>query len=316
MKKNIVAIISFLIMIIFMVIMVFVFKTDTFIKDDSKLEIVATLFPQYDFAKQIVGDKANVTLLIGSGVETHNYEPTSKDMIRILDYTDMFLYTGENLEPWTSNIVENLKENDVSVINVARDIDLIETEEFEEKNINSEIVYEEENHGHQHKEIYDSHVWLDPENAIKMIDTILEEIVKIDSENESFYRVNAENYKAQILNIDNELKELTNNSARKEIAVGGEFAYAIKFVSIYNNCGEGEDPSIAKVKSVIDYINKHNLPVVYYEELSEGTVAKMIASETNAKSLVLYSIHNGIPGEDTYVSLMKKNVNNLKEGLN
>ena len=89
----------------------------------------------------------------------------------------------------------------------------------------------------------------------------------------------------------------------------------MNFVSVYSNCGEGEDPSISKVKSVIDYINKYNLPVVYYQELSEGTVAKMIAEETNAKPLVLYSIHNADIEKDTYVSLMKENVQNLKEGL-
>ena len=113
------------------------------------------------------------------------------------------------------------------------------------------------------------------------------------------------------------------NSIEKEIAVGGEFAYAyfveqydLKFVSVYTNCGHGEDPSIAKVKSVIDYINKYEMPAVYYEELSEGTVAKMIAEETDAKALVLYSVHNGNPKEDTYVSLMRKNLESLKQGLN
>ena len=112
------------------------------------------------------------------------------------------------------------------------------------------------------------------------------------------------------------------NSTEKEIAVGGEFAYAyfveqynLNFVSVYTNCGHGEDPSIAKVKSVIDYINDKKMPAVYYEELSEGTVAKMIAEETEAEALVLYSIHNGNPNEDTYVSLMKKNIESLKKGL-
>ena len=89
----------------------------------------------------------------------------------------------------------------------------------------------------------------------------------------------------------------------------------MNFVSVYTNCGEGEDPSISRVKSVIDYINRHNIPVVYYEDLTEGTVAKMIAEETDAKPLVLYSIHNGNPDKDSYVSLMKKNIENLKIGL-
>ena len=155
-----------------------------------------------------------------------------------------------------------------------------------------------------------------------MIDNILKEICKIDSENQNYYKANAEKYKNEILNIDKEIRNIVSLSEKKEIAIGGEFAYAylvdtydLKFVSVYMNCGEGEDPSISKVKSVIDYINKYNMPVVYYEELSEGTVAKMIAEETKSKSLVLYSVHNGDITHDTYVSLMKKNVEALKEGL-
>lgn len=326
MRKKITALISFLILIIVMVTIVICFKTESVMKDKTKLQIVATLFPQYDFAKQIVGDKANVKLLLNSGVETHHYEPTAKDMITILNNSDIFLYTGTNLEPWTEKIVSSMEETDCKAIDISKNIELITKEEFEEKHINSEIVYEEHdehNHeGHEHEEIYDEHIWLNPKNAVIMMNNILEEICNIDPENREYYTKNATEYKNKILETDKKLKEIINNSERKEIAVGGEFAYSylveeygLNFVTVYTNCGEGEDPSIIKVKSVIDYINKHNLPAVYYEELSEGTVAKMIAEETEAEPLVLYSIHNGNPEEDTYVSLMNKNVENLEKGL-
>ncbi len=322
MKKIIVAFTSFIILIVIMMFVVLCFKTETIIKDNNKLQIVATLFPQYDFAKQIVGDKADVKLLINSGVETHNYEPTAKDMITILNNANMFLFTGTKLEPWTENIVKNLEETECDIIDISNGIDLIKVEEFEEKHINSEILTEEEESAHHEEEIYDEHIWLNPKNAIKMLDNTLEAICKIDSENQDYYRKNAEKYKNEIIKLDSELKQIVEESSRKEIAVGGEFAYSylideygLKFVTVYTNCGHGEDPSIAKVKSVIDYINKYNLPVVYYEELSEGTVAKMIAEETQAKALILYSIHNANTKEDTYVSLMRKNLENLKEGL-
>lgn len=323
MRKKIIAFISFLVLIIVMILIVVVFKTETAIKDTSKVQIVATLFPQYDFAKHIVGDKADVKLLLNSGVETHNYEPTAKDMINILDDSDVFLYTGTMLEPWTESIIKNLEETDCKIVNIAKNIDLITIKEFEEKHINSEIIYEAEHEEHNHQEIYDAHIWLNPKNAIIMINNILEEICNIDSENSDYYKKNAEDYIKQIVEIDKKLEEIVHKSHINEIAVGGEFAYSylveeygINFVSVYTNCGEGEDPSIAKVKSVIDYINNHNIPVVYYEELSEGTVAKMIAEETDAKALILYSIHNGIPNQDTYVSLMEKNLESLEEGLN
>lgn len=321
-KKYIVAIISFIILIIIMTIIVMCFKTESVVKNEEKLQIVATLFPQYDFAKQIVKDKADVKLLLNSGVETHNYEPTGKDMITILSGSDMFLYTGTNLEPWTEKIVQNLETTNCKIVNVSDGIELITIEEFEERHINSEILIEEHKEEHKHQEIYDGHIWQNPKNAVKMLDNVLKALCEIDPDNAEYYTKNAEEYRNQILELDGELRNIVNQSERKEIAVGGEFAYAylveeygINFISVYTNCGEGEDPSIAKVKSVIDYINKYNIPVVYYEELSEGTVAKMIAEETEAEPLVLYSIHNGDTEKDTYVSLMSKNLENLKKGL-
>ena len=337
MKKSIVALISFLILIVVIISLILVFKKDTLTGDPNKVQIVATLFPQYDIAEKIAGDKAEVKLLISSGVETHTYEPTAKDMITIIDNADMFLYTGNELEPWTENIVENLKETDAVIVNVAKDVELIKQEEFEENHVNLEINMGNSNHnhradeecteecheGHNHDEhLYDAHIWQNPKNAIKMLDTILDELVKIDPENEEFYKSNADKYRKEIIALDEDLRSIVNESNIKEIAIGGEFAYAylieeydLKFISVYTNCGHGEDPNITKVKSIIDYINKYKMPVVYYEELSEGTVAKMIAEETEAEALVLYSIHNGIPGKDSYVSLFRKNIENLEKGL-
>ena len=121
------------------------------------------------------------------------------------------------------------------------------------------------------------------------------------------------------------MQELVEKAPFKELAFGGEFAYSyfiekynLNFISVYSNCGHGEDPSISKVKSVIDYINEKQIPIVFYEELSEGIVAKMIAEETSAESCVLYTIHNAnIIGEnpDTYVTLMNKNIENLEKAL-
>ena len=324
MRKKIVALASFVILIIVMTIIVMCFKTESIVKKTERLQVIATLFPQYDFAKQIGGDKIDVKLLLKSGVETHHYEPTAKDMITILNNSDIFLYTGTNLEPWTDKIVSSIDGTECRAIDISKNIELITIEEFEESHINSEIIYEEhEEHNHNHhEEIYDGHIWLSPKNAIIMIDNILEEFCKIDSENSEYYKKNAEKYKSQILQLDTKIREIVEKSERKEIAVGGEFAYSylveeygLNFVTVYTNCGEGEDPSITKVKSVIDYINNHKIPAVYYEELSVGTVAKMIAEETEAEPLVLYSIHNGNPEEDTYVSLMNKNIENLEKGL-
>lgn len=316
MKKIILLIINLILLVLIVLGMIVLFKdkvgnADVFV-NNSNLKIVTTLFPEYDFVKQIVGDKANVSLIMKSGMETHNFEPTAKDIIEI-NSSDLFITLGEELEPWVKDISVSI-ENKEKIFNVTNNIELISQDFFEEKN--------EEEHDHEHEESHDSHVWLSPQNAKIMIDNILGKIIEIDPENKEFYTNNAESYKSEIDKLDKQLREEIFNNKNIILAVGGEFAYSyfvkeydVNFVSVYTNCGHGEDPSIARVKSVIDIINDKKIPVVFYEELSEGLVAKMIAEETNAEAKVLYTIHNGnISGEnkDTYVSLMKKNIENIK----
>lgn len=320
MRRRLVFIIDILILILVVSLLIFFASPDTSKTETNKIKVIATIFPNYDFAKQIGKDKVEVKLLLQSGVESHTYEPSPKDMIDI-EKSDIFVYTGNEFEPWAENILESIN-SEIKIVDTSKNIKLINKEEFEEHYENSEIL--EEHHEEHHDESsYDSHIWLNPENAITMIDEIVSNFCEIDPENAKYYTDNADTYKEQIIALNSKYEEMIENSIRKEIAFAGEFSYSyfierynLGFVSVYNNCGEGEDPSIAKVKSVIDYINHHNLPVVFYEELSEGTVAKMIGEETNAKSMVFYTIHNADLEKDTYVSLMNENFRNLKEALN
>lgn len=323
MKRTLISIINILILIILSFFIIYIFRPKTDIEDSSKIQVIATIFPNYDFAKKIGGEKVEVTLLLDSGVESHTYEPSPKDMIKI-EKSDILIFTGKEFEPWAKNIIDSI-DTSIQIVDTSKNVELINKEEFEEKNLNNEIVQDEEKHEHSkdHEESsFDSHIWLNPSNAIIMIDECLDAFCRVDPENSEYYKKNAEDYKKEIIDLDKKFEELINNSKRKELAFAGEFAYTyfidrynLKFISVYNNCGEGQEPSIAKVKSVIDYINNHNMPVVFYEELSEGSVAKMIDSETKAKSSVFYSLHNGNIEDDSYVLLMKKNYKVLEEAL-
>ena len=319
MNRNLISIINILILIIISFFVIFLFRENGIDKDNSKIQVVATIFPNYDFAKHIGGDKVEVILLLDSGVESHTYEPSPKDMLKIKK-SDIFIYTGDEFEAWAKNLLDGVA-GETEVVDTSKNIELINKEEFEKRNVNSEIIEDEEEHFDKHEESsFDSHIWLDPQNAIKMIDDCLFAFCRVDPENSSYYIKNAEEYKSSIKNLDIKFENLINNSKRKEIAFAGEFAYTnrykLNFISVYSNCGEGQDPSIVKIKSVIDYINKKDLPIVFYEELSEGTVAKMIDSETNTKSKVFYSLHNADIKLDTYISLMEKNYVVLEEALN
>ena len=318
MKKSILLAINLLLLILVVVVIVFAFKdkvnsnVEIGNSSDGKLKIITTLFPEYDFVKQVVGDKADVELILKSGVETHNFEPTAIDILNI-NSSDLFFSLGEELEPWTKEVA-NSAENKEKIIDLSTNVNIMAKDALEEHH----------EHVHEHDKSLDSHIWLSLSNAKIMIDTIAQNVSKIEPENAEFYKTNAENYKKEIDKLDKEFREIFKDK-NITLAFGGEFAYAyfineydVNFISVYTNCGHGEDPSIPKVKSVIDKINENKIPVVFYEELSEGLVAKMISEETEAEALVLYTLHNGnILGEnpDTYVSLMTKNLENIKKAI-
>ncbi len=296
----------------------------------NKIEVVATLFPQYDFVKQVGGDKVNVTLLLPPGSESHTYEPTPQDMVMINE-SSLFIFTGEEMEPWANNLILGMKK-EINVLDLSKTVDLINVEEFEEEHAEGE---EEHNHNNEHEHVheedehhhaYDPHIWLNPQYAIKMVRSIEKELINIDPENADYYKNNAQNYINQISELDKEFENTVNNSVNHKIAFGGAFAYAyfverynLDFISAYETCGESAEPSTVQVKEVIDYIKDYNIPVIFYKEYTTGNIAKTISEATGAKMLVFNTVHNVSKDEinngATYVSIMKENLENLKQAL-
>ena len=307
----------------------------------DKVEVVATLFPQYDFVKQVGGDKVNVTLLLPPGSESHTYEPTPQDMV-LIDESALFIYTGEEMGPWAESLISGLKK-DINVLDLSKSVDLINVEEFEEEHEvegdthehHHEHGDEEDDDGHEHEHnheeeghhhTYDPHIWLNPQYAIKMVKSIEQELSRIDPDNAEYYKTNANNYIKQISDLDKEFEETVKNAKNPKIAFGGAFAYAyfverydLDFISAYETCGESAEPSTVKVKEVIDYIKKNRIPVIFYKEYSTGNIAKTISEATGAKMLVFNTVHNlskdEIQGGASYVSIMKQNLENLKQAL-
>lgn len=319
MKRRLLVIIASFVILIAIVAFIII-KFGSGLENSDKITIFTTIYPEYDFTKAIVGDKMEVVRLIGPGVEVHTYEPSTKDMVRI-SKAGAFVYTGKDMEPWAESIIEAIKEYDVKIVDTSKNIELIDSDEFmedysllDERNL--------ENHEHEENEEKDGHIWMDPQNAVIMIDTILEEVIKLDSENKEFYEENANKYKKEILELDKEIEEAIKENNITTLVFGGEFAYAyfcqrynLGVVSCYTACGEHSDPSISRVKSVIEFINQNNIKNIYYEELSEGQVSQMISEETQAKPVVFNTLHNvtgeEIENKENYISIMKDNLNKI-----
>lgn len=285
--------------------------------ENQKLQIVATLFPQYDFARIIAGDKADVTMLLPYGSDSHSYEPSIKDMARVSG-ADLFLYTGKDMEPWAESLLESADIDKSSVPNITKNITLIGGTDGH--------FHDSDGHEHGHSCDYDPHIWTSPKNAIIMADNILESLCGLDSENTDYYKSNAEKLKSELEELDNELLKISETGKDRTAYFGGKFAfvymftdYNLEYESAYKGCSEQSEPSIKTISELCERIKNDGAQYIFCEEMSESKVASGIAEETGTTLLVLHSCHNLSKAEaecgESYVSLMKKNINNLKLAL-
>ncbi|MGN0298954.1 MAG: metal ABC transporter substrate-binding protein [Lachnospiraceae bacterium] len=283
-------------------------------EEQHGISIVTTLFPQYDFARNIVGDDSQIKLLLTPGMESHSYEPTAADIIAI-NQADVFIYTGADMEAWAEKVLDSL-DSDVTVIDLSQYVVLDLEDEHEE--------HEEEEEEHVHT--YDPHIWTSPKNAILMTEGICEILVELDSENEELYRQNCAEYVTQLEVLSASFEELAKESQGANFVFGGRFAfhylfrdYGWNYVAAYNGCSTETEPSTKKIAEMVDYINENDINVVYYEELTEPTVAKSISEATGTEMLLLHSCHNVTQEElqegVSYISLMEQNLENLRAGL-
>lgn len=282
-------------------------------ENNDKLSVVTTLFPQYDFVSQIGGDKVDVTLLLNPGTEAHDYDPAPSDVIKI-NNADLFIYTGENMEVWASNILGSIDNKELNILDISKNIALLEGEEEEE-----------EHDGHNHE--YDPHIWTSPRNAIVMINNILDELIKIDGENEEYYKKNANEYISSIEELDKEIRQVVSSAEYDTLYFGGRFAllyfvkeYGLNYISAFDSCSSETEPSAKLVTEIVDEMKENGARTVFYEELADPKTAVAIAEEIGGETLLLHSCHNVSKEEfdsgATYVSIMKKNIENLKIGLN
>ncbi|MBR2878988.1 MAG: zinc ABC transporter substrate-binding protein [Clostridia bacterium] len=279
-------------------------------KTPDKLQIVATLFPQYDIAREIAGDKADVMLLAPAGADGHTYEPTPAEIIKISE-SDLFVYTGKYMEAWAEKIISSVSAENLKVADVSENIDL--------KQVAA--------HHAQHEESYDPHIWTDPNNAKIMADNILNALCEIDSNNADYYKNRTENYKNQLEELDKSFIDAVATAQNKKIVFGDKFAflyfaerYGLEHIAAFDSCSSEAEPSALVITQIIDEVKTNNIPVIYYSETSNKKVPETIAKETGTEALLLHSCHTVTKTElengTTYLTLMKQNLENLQKGLN
>ena len=302
-------------------------------EETKKLSIVTTIFPAYDWVKQVVGDNKNVEIsfLIDKGVDLHSYQASAADIAKITD-SDLFVYVGGESDDWAEDII---KENpNLKYINMVDSIgeaalaeELVEGMQDEEEHDNeSEEHANEEGEHEEGEEEIDEHVWLSIKNAETIVSAIEAKLAEIDPDNKAEYEKNANDYLAKLDELDKEYKDTLSSIQNKTIIVGDRFPfrylvneYGIKYYAAFKGCDAGSEASFETVKFLANKMDELNMSDIFIIDGSKGDLAKTIVENTkdkNAKVLVLDSMQSTKSSDNaSYLDIMKKNLEVLKEVL-
>ena len=282
------------------------------------ISVVATVFAPYDFARQLVGERGEVTLLLPPGSEAHSYEPSPKDIIGIQN-CDLFIYVGGVSDAWVSDVLESVG-GEVRTVTLMDCVELLEEEHVEGMEV------DEDEHEHEGEIEYDEHVWTSPRNAELICEKIAAALCEVDPEGAEEYGTALESYCAQLDELDAAFTEVVENGVRDTVVFGDRFpllyfakAYGLNYYAAWPGCADEAEPSAATVTFLIDKVKAEGIPVVFHIELSNEDMADTICNETGAKKMLFSACHNVTRAQFdagvTYLELMWQNVDALREAL-
>ena len=292
----------------------------------DKLQIVTTIFPEYDWVMQILGDKAadaDVTMLLDNGVDLHSYQPTAEDILKIAG-CDVFIYVGGESDEWVEDALAEAVNKDMIVINLLEVLgDSVKEEEVVEG------MQEEDEHEEEEVE-YDEHVWLSLKNASVLCDAITDALSKADADNAAVYQANNEAYKAQLSALDAQYKEVVESAAFDTLLFGDRFPfryltddYNLNYYAAFVGCSAESEASFETIVFLADKTDELGLNSIMIIESSDGKIAQTIRDNTEDKNQEIYVLDSmqAVTSDDvkngvTYLSIMTDNLEVLKKALN
>ena len=301
--------------------------------DSGKIKIVATIFPQYDWTKEILGskaDKAEVTLLVGNGVDLHSYQPSIQDVAKI-STADIFIFTGGESDGWVKDALKNARNKSMTVINMMESLgERVKAEEIKEgMQAEEEHEHEDEDHDDDEEIEYDEHVWLSVRNAKYLSGVICDAVSSKDPANKDFYRANLSAYQAKLDGLDASFAAAVKSGSKDTLLFGDRFPfryftddYKLDYFAAFTGCSAETEASFETVIFLAKKVDQLGLGSVLTIENSDGKIARTIVQNCknkNAKVLALNSMQS-VTKEDikkgaSYVSIMENNLEVLKEAL-
>ena len=311
MKKKLLVFIALLCAALFFILLVLALISQRNLTETSaELQVVTTLFPLYDFSKNIGHDHINVSLLLPPGVEPHSFEPKPSDVVAV-NKADVFVYTGKFMEVWAQDILNGVTNPHLEVVDDSIGIQLIPA-----------VFHDEDEPAGSN----DPHIWMDFANAQTMVDTIASALIVQDPAHTQEYLNNAAAYKNELQALDKEYRDGLSACRKHTIVYAGHYAfgylarrYGFSYIAAQGVSPDSE-PTAADLIKLVKQIKAENISFIFYEELTSPKIAQTVAEETGAQLLLLNAAHNvsrsDLSQEVSFLSIMRQNLANLKQGLN
>ncbi|MCR5356678.1 MAG: metal ABC transporter substrate-binding protein [Lachnospiraceae bacterium] len=305
-------------------------KTEAAADNSNKISIVTTIFPEYDWVMNILGDNpagAEVTMLLDNGVDLHSYQPTAEDIMKI-STCDLFIYVGGESDEWVEDALKNTGNNNITAINL---LDVLGEKVKEEEIVEGMEGEEEEEGGEEEEEgpEYDEHVWLSLRNASVLAGAISDAIQKIDAPNAETYRKNAEAYKEKLDALDKEYEAAVSGASVNTLLFGDRFPfryltddYNLNYYAAFVGCSAESEASFETITFLAGKVDELSLSSVMTIEGADHKIADTIVRNTQSKgqkiltmdsmqSTTSKDVENGV----SYLSVMEGNLEVLKEAL-
>ena len=297
----------------------------------GKLKVVTTIFPEYDWVRAILGDKAEnaeITMLLDNGVDLHSYQPTADDIVKISD-CDLFVYVGGESDGWVENALKNAANRNMKVINLLEVLgDSVKTEEIVEGMQEEEHEHEDVEE-HEHEEEADEHVWLSLKNAKMLVRVISKALQELDPDNKDIYAANADAYVKKLSALDAEYQTAVDAASNKTILFGDRFPfrylvddYGLRYYAAFVGCSAETEAGFETISFLAKRVDELKLPCVLTIEGAQHKIAETIVRNTTAKNqrvLTMDSMQSttskDVKNGTTYLSVMEKNLSVLKEAL-
>ena len=302
----------------------------------DKLSIVTTIFPEYDWVREILGDKADnaeITMLLDNGVDLHSYQPTADDIVKISD-CDLFIYVGGESDGWVEDALRNAANRNMKVINLLEVLgDSVKTEEIvegmQEEHEHEDAHAHDDAEEHEHEEEADEHVWLSLKNAKMLVRVISKALQELDPDNKDIYAANADAYVKKLSALDAEYQAAGDAASNKTILFGDRFPfrylvddYGLRYYAAFVGCSAETEAGFETISFLAKRVDEWKLPCVLTIEGAQHKIAETIVRNTttkNQKVLTMDSMQStttqDVKNGTTYLSVMEKNLSVLKEAL-